>query len=614
VLALALCTGLSALAGDIHATYMICLAGGVLAVVRAGGRVLARDISGALGAILSPLAGMTAGMLLAAVAVIPAIEVALLSERSTGANSYSSYHSMDPKAILGWFLPGFFGAAHDGTVWNFRAGNAVFVGLVTLAMAAWSLRKPLESLPLVAMFAAGVALALGAYNPAWYWFQKLLPGLRYFRQPREWFVIAVLAAIVLAARGLSGLLERPRSAGQPRRGLWKAIFVLSAAGCLAAVLVASNRDYVAQVVLSGALVRYADGAQEISRRMVTSVAEAALVASLFACALAAYRLGALSGIAAAAVTGALVLADFGVASWGSLVFGPAELCSGRTAMADTLRDENRGAFVRIVPAADGFGEYYEDYGSRRLGGRLKDEPADMPTLFKVKSCLVDNEPTYAGISSALGYSTFVTRRYAALWRASGASEVSPVRLRYSGPGKYWLFGANYILDASRNWDSCTRARIDAADIRMVYHWLPAKNFDEAVTLVSSSPERAYLTPVVEGIRLQPEAAPFAEVKHSIESIARGANVLTLRVFTDGPGVLYIPDANYPGWKAWDNGAPTRIYDANIAFRAIYLTAGKHDVELRFSPGVFYWGGAASAAAVVAGAVCAIGCMRGKGDE
>lgn len=613
-LGLAVFTALSALAGDIHATYMICVACGVLAVVRAGRFAAVKDFRAAGRAVLAPLAGMAAGMVLAAVSVVPAIELALLSERSAGGSSYSSYHSMDPKAILGWVLPNFFGSAREGTVWNFRAGNAVFVGLVTLAAGAVSLRKPLEALPLAAMFAAGVALSLGGYNPLWPWLQRLLPGLRYFRQPREFFAVAVLAAITLAAMQLSALYGRATGSVKSRRWVWKTALVMSAFACVGAAAAVIARDHVVRWLLLRALADYADGAPEIARRMVTSAAQAVLAASIAACALSAYMLGKTAGMTAAAVVCVVVLADFAVVSWGSLVFGPADLCSGRTAMADTLREESRGGHVRIVPAADGFGEYYEDYGSRRLGGRLNGEPAGMPTLLKVKSCLVDNEPNYAGVSSTLGYSTFITRRYAALWRASGASEISPVRLRYQGAGKYWLFGAKYALNASRTWDSCTRTRIDSADIRMAYHWQQAKTLSDAVTLVCASPERAYLAPVIEGIAFESGVPPLADVNHSVEGILRGTNFLTLRVFTDGAGMLYIPDCNYPGWQAWDNGAPARIYDANIAFRAVYLTGGKHEIEMRYSPRTLWFGAGVSAVGWTFAVIVGVAAFLGRKDE
>ena len=45
----------------------------------------------------------------------------------------------------------------------------------------------------------------------------------------------------------------------------------------------------------------------------------------------------------------------------------------------------------------------------------------------------------------------------------------------------------------------------------------------------------------------------------------------------------LKDSWYPGWHAWVDGQPAAIERADTNFRAIYLSPGRHTVELRFDP-------------------------------
>jgi len=45
--------------------------------------------------------------------------------------------------------------------------------------------------------------------------------------------------------------------------------------------------------------------------------------------------------------------------------------------------------------------------------------------------------------------------------------------------------------------------------------------------------------------------------------------------------LYYSDCWRRGWRATDNGRPTPLCKADIAYKAIYLSAGKHAVVFRY---------------------------------
>lgn len=64
-------------------------------------------------------------------------------------------------------------------------------------------------------------------------------------------------------------------------------------------------------------------------------------------------------------------------------------------------------------------------------------------------------------------------------------------------------------------------------------------------------------------------------------------VLTSRC--EGNGFLYIGDTWYPGWRAYVDGRRTKVYRANLAFRAIEVPAGEHTVVFAYVPISFYAG-------------------------
>ncbi|MBU1127141.1 YfhO family protein, partial [Patescibacteria group bacterium] len=53
-----------------------------------------------------------------------------------------------------------------------------------------------------------------------------------------------------------------------------------------------------------------------------------------------------------------------------------------------------------------------------------------------------------------------------------------------------------------------------------------------------------------------------------------------------PGLLFVSDQFYPGWKAYVDGEEAEIYRADFVFRAIYLPSGKHDVVFSYEPESF----------------------------
>ncbi len=87
------------------------------------------------------------------------------------------------------------------------------------------------------------------------------------------------------------------------------------------------------------------------------------------------------------------------------------------------------------------------------------------------------------------------------------------------------------------------------------------------------------------------------------------------VDTPEPAVLVLSDTFDPRWRAWDGGRPVTIHRADHALRAVFLDAGRHEIEFRYRQPSVLVGLAVTAttvAALGAGAVLAVTRRRGRG--
>lgn len=75
----------------------------------------------------------------------------------------------------------------------------------------------------------------------------------------------------------------------------------------------------------------------------------------------------------------------------------------------------------------------------------------------------------------------------------------------------------------------------------------------------------------------------------VELISCGANEMKIKYEVSRSAFLYLSDTYYPGWRAYVDGRETKIYRANLAFRAIEVPGGKHTVVFKYVPMSLYIG-------------------------
>ena len=70
---------------------------------------------------------------------------------------------------------------------------------------------------------------------------------------------------------------------------------------------------------------------------------------------------------------------------------------------------------------------------------------------------------------------------------------------------------------------------------------------------------------------------------------QGRDWQQLSVQANGDSILIRPSAWALGWKAWMDGAPVDVLQADCALQGIFLTSGTHEVTFRYVPGGYTLG-------------------------
>ncbi len=86
---------------------------------------------------------------------------------------------------------------------------------------------------------------------------------------------------------------------------------------------------------------------------------------------------------------------------------------------------------------------------------------------------------------------------------------------------------------------------------------------------------------------------FASPQATVEIARYEANYVEITADNPANGFMFLSDSYYPGWKAYIDGVEAEIYQADYAFRAVYLPAGRHTVEFAYQPAPFRVGSIAS---------------------
>lgn len=518
------------------------------------------------------------GLGLAAVALVPAIELLPYTRRAWLSVEAAAAYSLPPTLLAGNFAPALFGRGVQQYWGPWDRVETGYFGVVAIVLALlavllrWRGSRSLRDLPVLFAVALGglaLVLALGRATPVYELAREVVPGFAGFRAPARFVLLVDFALAFLAGLGLHGLLAEPRS-------------VAVAAGRKALLLTA--------VIGTGLLVVGGIEVQRLAQAGMRPDSATHLAVAVAPAVVALLGAGAMIALYGRGALSARLLSVSLVA----IVF--VELFAAGSSMDWAEGDPSQN----LDPPAMAFLE--ADPGLYRIEVRPEVWPAWSPD-----AALVHREYDVGGIYNPLGLAAYqlvwesLTDRKSRLYDFLNAKYVvGPKDLALPWDRFVPVFDADPDLNIYLNLKSLPRA-VAVLDAHIVssqnqaWSVIQSPDFDPSrqVVVERTAPAAEEMTPDAAGSAGSDgtggSRAALAEQQDALggeptaEIIGYGPHAIDVAVNMPAEGYLVLSENYYPGWRATVDGAPTDVYRANYAFRAVAVPGGEHLVRLRFRP-------------------------------
>lgn len=568
------------------------------------------------------LTGTVFALGLAAVQILPTLELIPLSARGALDYAEAGGWSTHPLDLLNVIVPNLFG--HFYTIgfvqsWGeaFHHGResylvSFFLGTGVILLAALSLASARRKLlaVLITLAALGMTLSLGSHLPFHGWMFHHIPFISLGRYPSKFFLLAAMALCMLAALGMETLLERSESRKtRTRNGVAAAALVLASLGAFFLVwfkihpAVLEHWIRAAGDPAGNAVKDHAWILSFLWRALLTTTLFSAIYGTLL---LSAHRLQyRLLTLLFPLLLGAeLIPANLRLTP----LISEANV-NHVSEMNRTITEKGPKEPFRVVPPL------LMQSGAPQPN--LRFQAPNRSSAWLTLYYRMTGQPMY-GIMDGIHYSvdhsvdSLNTNASEILWekirRLPQPKRLDPLR-RMNSP---WVLSMEPLafegLTPIVSMETISQRQVHA-------YWL------------QQSLQRAYFTSGVEFVPsteaalerfLAPSfpagAAVILEGRGASRSGTPEAGSVTLKeygntrvvceVSADLDGHLVLLDSHYPGWEARVDGKPAEIRSANYAFRAVPVASGRHLVEFRYRPKVFYLGLILSTLFILAGGAVA----------
>lgn len=538
-----------------------------------GRRELAIGRSAALFAVI-----VVIGLSLAAPQIIPMQELSSLSHRGGHAATVEGYAGYSRLAmpitnLIGAVIPDFFGNPSKNTFWGFNEYDeyCMYIGIIPLLLLPLAFRlggRRREHL----WFFGGLAvlallMALGtAVNRAFYFG---VPGFTRSGSPARVLFLFMFSAITLGSMGLDQFFK----AVEDRVLKVGKTVLLAGLGMLLIVCVltgATASELSDKISPAGFILQVLPDARYFFCFVFAGLG--VLLLTLY---------GKVSRPLGYALIFCILIGDllsFG-ANYNSTCL-PTEVYP-RTELTDFL--SSRSGFARVMPLND------------RWSTR------EFPSAV-----LPPNSTSVYGLYDVSGYDSLYPLRYKTLLDTASGQESCPpengnmVFARDDSSAVYNLLGVRWYISRTplsrkngRKIDDCYVYRNENAFPRaFVANSIEYGDDSEILRRISTGREDLRKTVLIspdDRDRVNPwgsDGSSVGAVKGSAAIVRVTCNTVTIKVDTDGAGVLVLTDQYFPGWKAQVDGAEVAVTRADYDFRAVPVSAGRHTVIFSYEPESF----------------------------
>ncbi len=593
--------------------------------------------------------GLAVGLslLLSAVQILPTAEFVSQSPRSGGAERiFALTYSFWPWRLITLLAPNFFGHPAQANYWGYATywEDHAYIGVLPFILALvaiwqyykpflWRLRRPLPNQPkiqnpnpipstrltqtpgnieqskiqnpkskiqnqVVPFFAAlipvSLVLAMGWNTPIYLWVFDTVPGFNSFQAPARLLIWYTIAVSVLAGIGAQSFEINTKNRPNWRR-LLAACVALTAAGFIAESFVA-GRDFTfltatrsagILLILSITLLlirpnkdkqhlhpQNADHGLALSNQMQSNGNPGFIKESLW------------QGVVIIFVCVDLLLAAFPI-----IPTLPAKIFTQSVAGAERLSPKSEH-YRFFVNDRFSYTTLYNQYFNFKTFG-----PSDINYWQGLKETLVPNFGVYAKLPSANNSDPLVVKRRQQLTEQLKRADttlqarlLSMMNVAYfvnSDNSQSWpLIYNTESITIQRVPDALPRAYFaprayDAQDNAEAIARLTAPDFDPRRETVIMGSETDLPSLDVE------DATPSKVWPVTVNE--QGINRLKLTVNAPSAGYVVLTDTFYPGWQATVDGQASDILQANLAFRAVAVKAGRHEINFNYRPLSFTFG-------------------------
>jgi len=501
---------------------------------------------------------LIAGFCLAAVQLLPVFELALNSTRAQISWSQSIYDSMHPKRLLGFLVPYFFVEPPNWQVDPGFEEYHIYIGILPLilSMVGMFFSSHPKRKFFTILFIITLLYGLGKYSPVQPIFYYLVPGFNKVRAPTRISWVYQFALAVLAGMGTDALLGLFKSKLKEKiyafyKSLFKIAVVLS---CITAV---GTIFWLAWIVDFDFVTIKELG----STRMIknTYIFLFLLWASFMLFKFLLENKIKLSTFKKLVLL--LIITD--------LFYLQTKIHSyKRLPSQERFPMVKRVEFLRKDP---GIFRVLTDYGDYERRDQV----------------LKNNWGSVYAIFNAGGYAPMTLSLVSDLFRLPGQALIPLLNIKYIITKENFVNGGELVFKDNNY--NVFQLNGFLPHVFFVKEFKVLSDKNEFLEYLSNSDPR-------ETILLAEEPKEVLNTNHAAEKIEPDCEItkyannsidIKANVATDG--FLVLSEIYYPGWYAYVDKVKTKIYRANYAFRAVYLSKGSHVVSMVYRPRSFYYG-------------------------
>lgn len=543
---------------------------------------------------------VTLAVLLAAVQLLPTAEFITQSPRSSGAERiFALTYSFWPWRLLTLLAPTFFGHPATGDYWGYANywEDHAYLGILPFLLAlvavgnyglrrAWGPARTEEPMTshawrVVPFFAAlvpiSLILAMGWNTPVYLWVFKFVPGFGFFQAPARLLIGYTLAMAVLAGIGAQSFKLTPFSRRSWQRLLVGALGLTMAGVAGSFILTGRSQTFLVATMLLGLWLLISISLLLMRPRKHPIQFDASHPAvSKETC----WQWAVL----------AVVTFDLLGAAWPLIPTLPPAIFRQPAASAEFLKAQPGDQRFFVDEEFDYAAKFDQYFRFKSYG------PLDLSYWYSLKETLIPNLGVSAGLASVNNYDPLVVGHWQRLTDLlKDADATQQARLLA-------LMHVGYFVDDGSHQVGPTLFTIGTTTIQQVPDPLPrayfvsqvywAKNEAEAISRLTS-PDFDYHREVIimesEALRLAHDKEKAEEESGKVYVVIDRANQVSLKVEAPSSGFVVLTDTFYPGWQAMVDNQPATIWPANLAFRAVAVEAGAHEIVFSYRPRSFTLG-------------------------